>query len=594
MAQFECDECGVFFDDNDLVNCPNCNAPIGTFQLIQKKDGRILEERTATLPKGGVETLTKNIMIDSNDVKAEFTYKGSKPQYDKHHTYIDKIKELCSAFFILIFLLTPSLLFAQDSRNASKKEHLTQEQIYSLRKRFKLAGLHIVVNTNDKSFWKKLFNISDEGVNSLSQELKIPVDTLYMFAEYMLSEPSSNKENVLSNDISLLTSASQRVFFTQEQISSLRKRLKQAGLYTVKINGNYYWYYLSNDLNESANIISEKLKIPVDTLYILAESGFNDKQMERNKETISGSNDDEEYKFGKAAQHYFFTHPTMSWTELDTKLVQEQEAKNEIKRQKSHQTYFEIRHISNVVSFYFAYDPNVLVKYGTLEDLFLESITFDNNLKTYNGDFKLKGFGYGENYSAVDGIANYQYKEALDGSRIFEGKFSFSRKAQGPYGTNANAKGYFKNNKQVGLWTWDIPAGTYDDGIHSEIFFNENGLPVKFDISIGNLNRPRRSYFCGTFENGKLKKIFYKDNFLVKCSGEYNADGKPIGNWSIEEDGQENIIMSFDNNGKLIKSGYRDYRTGDWINATSRYPRELYLDVINMIRTGYFLRSTSF
>lgn len=52
--------------------------------------------------------------------------------------------------------------------------------------------------------------------------------------------------------------------------------------------------------------------------------------------------------------------------------------------------------------------------------------------------------------------------------------------------------------------------------------------------------------------------------------------------------------MSFDNNGKLIKSGYRDYRTGDWINATSRYPRELYLDVINMIRTGYFLRSTSF
>lgn len=23
MAQFECDECGVFFDDNDLVNCPN-------------------------------------------------------------------------------------------------------------------------------------------------------------------------------------------------------------------------------------------------------------------------------------------------------------------------------------------------------------------------------------------------------------------------------------------------------------------------------------------------------------------------------------------------------------------------------------------
>ena len=44
MAQFECDECGVFLDDDDLVNCPNCNAPIGTFQLIQKKDGCILEE----------------------------------------------------------------------------------------------------------------------------------------------------------------------------------------------------------------------------------------------------------------------------------------------------------------------------------------------------------------------------------------------------------------------------------------------------------------------------------------------------------------------------------------------------------------------
>lgn len=75
MAQFECDECGVFLDDDDLVNCPNCNAPIGTFQLIQKKDGCILEERTATLPKGGAEALTKNIMLSNDDVEAVFTYK---------------------------------------------------------------------------------------------------------------------------------------------------------------------------------------------------------------------------------------------------------------------------------------------------------------------------------------------------------------------------------------------------------------------------------------------------------------------------------------------------------------------------------------
>ena len=52
--------------------------------------------------------------------------------------------------------------------------------------------------------------------------------------------------------------------------------------------------------------------------------------------------------------------------------------------------------------------------------------------------------------------------------------------------------------------------------------------------------------------------------------------------------------MSFDDFGKLIKSGYRDDRTGDWINATSQYPYELYSYVIDRIKNGNFLRSTSF
>lgn len=483
MAQFECDECGVFLDDDDLVNCPNCNAPIGTFQLIQKKDGCILEERTATLPKGGAEALTKNIMLSNDDVEAVFTYKESKPKYDKQHTYIDKIREFCSVISVLVFLLMPSSLFAQDSCNISKKEH-----------------------------------------------------------------------------------------FTQEQINSLRKRFKQAGLYTVKSNGNYYWYYLSENLSESANIISQKLKISVDTLYMLAESGFNDKQIENDKDKVIGG-DNEWYEFEKKANDHFFTHPTMTWLELMEKTRQDQKGN------------YEIKSLSSYLLFYFAYDPNIVVKYKTKEELFLGSITFSDNLKTYNGDFDLKGFGF--NGGAISGIANYQYKDASDGSRIFEGSFSFQNHDYD------YAKGYFKNDKQVGRWTWDSYNHNNDDVSHSEINFNENGIPIAFDIYIGPRNKPKRSYLSGTFENGKLVSLSYKDNRIVKCDGKYNAEGKPIGDWHVE-DGSHFIVMSFDDFGKLIKSGYRDDRTGDWINATSQYPYELYSYVIDRIKNGNFLRSTSF
>ena len=90
MAQIKCDNCGNLFEDENLVNCPHCNAPIGTFKLIRKKDGYILEERTATFPKQGFKYLIPNYI--SEDSSMVFTYKEAKKKYDENHTYLDELK----------------------------------------------------------------------------------------------------------------------------------------------------------------------------------------------------------------------------------------------------------------------------------------------------------------------------------------------------------------------------------------------------------------------------------------------------------------------------------------------------------------------
>ena len=353
--------------------------------------------------------------------------------------------------------------------------------------------------------------------------------------------------------------------FTEAQIKSLRERLKQAGCRFGSYNGhNYWWTQIKSQ--ETANSISERTKIPIDTLYMLAEIGARDQLISQYKEDA--------YKnietYDKILND-FFTHPN------------------------------DITGASNYI-LAFPNEPNIIVPIlKTKEEQIFDNLVFSDNLKTYTGEFEMTGFAFGPaNIVSLVGTANYQYKDAPDGSRIFEGKFSFD---QGDTGRKAKAAGFFINDKQVGKWTWDYPIrnDAYDRDIdfHCEIIFNENGIPDgDFDIYIGKVSKTngayKRSYYSGTFKNGKLVSVRFKDRNLIWCQGQYGLNGKPQGTWRMGEEGSHNITITYDDYGNVKKSGYRDDSTGDWIVATSDYPNKLYSQVVEMIRWGYCFRSTSF
>ena len=92
--------------------------------------------------------------------------------------------------------------------------------------------------------------------------------------------------------------------------------------------------------------------------------------------------------------------------------------------------------------------------------------------KVYSGPYTpLKG-----------GHVTYQYRDAPDGSRIFEGDFDFKD-------GNMRIKGQFKDDCQVGNWTW-----YYGLGHTVNITFYDNGC--KFECK--GLGRTSRSYLKGT------------------------------------------------------------------------------------------------
>ena len=216
-------------------------------------------------------------------------------------------------------------------------------------------------------------------------------------------------------------------------------------------------------------------------------------------------------------------------------------------------------------------------------------IKFASNLESYRGDYSLSGFGFGHNsFAKIAGKAFYYYIANNDGSRTFEGPFQFVDKR----GRNISA-GFFKNNRQVGLWVWVAPAPNY--GIfHCEINFNENGVPDGgFKMTVRNEDTlDERSFCSGTFVNGKLEYLNYKDYGNIGCNGRYK-NGHPIGEWKVTASYGKAIIMQFSDDGTFIKGGYRDNRTGDWIDGYSKYPNDLINDVYSFMK-GFFYRSTSY
>lgn len=139
-------------------------------------------------------------------------------------------------------------------------------------------------------------------------------------------------------------------------------------------------------------------------------------------------------------------------------------------------------------------------------------IKFASNLKSYRGDYSLSGFGFGNNsFAKIAGKAFYNYIANNDGSRTFEGPFQFVDVR----GRSISA-GFFKNNRQVGLWVWDGPAPNH--GIfHCEINFNENGVPDgAFKMTVRNEDTlDERSFCSGTFVNGKLEYYYWCDKIAL-------------------------------------------------------------------------------
>ncbi|KWW27941.1 MAG: cell surface leucine-rich repeat-containing protein [bacterium P3] len=212
-----------------------------------------------------------------------------------------------------------------------------------------------------------------------------------------------------------------------------------------------------------------------------------------------------------------------------------------------------------------------------------------NGTQFYKGNFKMVGFGYGANTDDVEGIATYYYRTATDGTRIFEGDFSFEA-------GHSNAYGRFKDNKQVGIWKWyHISPIDYRNEITEAIInFDENGVPNgRFDMWIGYGENQRRSWMSGVFENGKIVSVSYKDRSIITLEGRFNSKGSPIGKWNLtgKNVSNRNCVFIFDDYGNQKEAYYIDETTGDKVGVYSEYPKKVYGIVMSSILQHYF-RST--
>lgn len=227
--------------------------------------------------------------------------------------------------------------------------------------------------------------------------------------------------------------------------------------------------------------------------------------------------------------------------------------------------------------------------------------------KRYNGEFSIAGVGFSTGNGKKVGNAQYDYKDAPDGTRIFEGNFSYT------YNTSSASdvvKGNYLNNKQVGTWKWISILKGYSESKKEEVTinFNDNGkLDGTFAYSYGLFGEymgghkwtSGKKSVSGDFANGKLKRLrYWSIENKVTAEGYYSTidEGTPVGKWEItgEDIPNGSVTIEFDNRGNLIKNTYIDPTTGDkryvheWIY---RYPKSIYKEAISLIR-GYCYRDT--
>ena len=171
--------------------------------------------------------------------------------------------------------------------------------------------------------------------------------------------------------------------------------------------------------------------------------------------------------------------------------------------------------------------------------------------KIYEGSYPFKN---------IEGHAKYQYREANDGARIYDGNFVFTS-------NSFTAKGQFKNDSQVGTWTYTATNAS------AIINFDTNGrLAGDFSYRFGSAKAE------GQCSNGSVFYIIFKDDEF-KAEGGFNAGGRynlPIGKWELLIVNDPNhlytyesnyhkkpMIVLFDNEGKYTDWYFVDPSTGD-------------------------------
>lgn len=234
-----------------------------------------------------------------------------------------------------------------------------------------------------------------------------------------------------------------------------------------------------------------------------------------------------------------------------------------------------------------------------------------DGLKTYQGDYTMR-FGV---LNEISGKASYQYKDAPDGTRIYEGGFRFETEKE-RYAGWYFVEGQFKNDRQIGKWVWTY-QNVSDHKIRMCIItFDENGIPNgAFEtcegFSYGSTKHEdirKDTYTKANITKGKVYSVAYKDRDMTASgrydtneSGRYNAYiGQPTGEWEIttnvkvgNKEVKKTITMkpysSYD--GPDLEGYYFDDTTGDKKRLTINKAKKLYRNIINDI-VNHCFRST--
>lgn len=267
-------------------------------------------------------------------------------------------------------------------------------------------------------------------------------------------------------------------------------------------------------------------------------------------------------------------------------------------------------------------------------------------LKKYSGPFSIQL----DRKQKIEGNAEYTYKDASDGTRIFQGDFKFSATPESirnfldranwfyeEYPKNINseeisltAEGTFDNNYQVGEWVWKGPwpigiRKLYKNQILKYTFSNDGrmegpayfygdaddtySITIKDDEPIGRINittNAPNSTLKATWQDGKLvgdyllikknagisdwQTPYYRFGNVTK--GQFNYEGYPVGKWTSEEYNKPTIYAIYSDSGDLIECYKIDDTTGDKIPAELDIEPVRFNTALFNARKNFMMRST--